>query len=101
MITNSHQYGRPLFSAWYAKHTWISSTTAPRIGIGPSCFLSLGGNIDRSLPGYAGRISRLAPCFCGGRVERHCGPDQRFEGTLVDLLALADVDRAPHLALEA
>src|SRR5687767_10613427 len=33
MMTNSHQYARPVFSAWYAKHNWISSVMAPRIGI--------------------------------------------------------------------
>lgn len=36
MITNSHQYGRPVFRAWYAKHSWMTNTSAARIGMLPS-----------------------------------------------------------------
>src|SRR5438477_248415 len=36
-----------------------------------------------------------------GRVQRHGRLDERLEGLLIDLLALADVDRAPHVAFEA
>src|SRR5436190_5635576 len=45
------------------------------------------------------RPSRL--CFPTGAVERDGGADERLERVRVDLLALADVDRAPRVPLEA
>src|SRR5215813_11769227 len=42
-----------------------------------------------------------ALCLSGGRVGRDRRPDQRLEGAFVDLLALVDVDRPPHVPFEA
>src|SRR5262245_51157540 len=39
--------------------------------------------------------------FSGGRVGRDRRPDQRLEGALVDLFALVDVNRPPHVPVEA
>src|SRR5258706_9436099 len=33
MMMKIHQYGRPVFSAWNAKQSWMNSSTAPRIGM--------------------------------------------------------------------
>jgi hypothetical protein len=34
-------------------------------------------------------------------IERHCSADEILQGRLIDLFAFADVDRAPHIAVEA
>src|SRR5262245_57194073 len=39
MMMKIHQYGRPVFSAWYAKQNWIRTTIPPISGIRPPAFL--------------------------------------------------------------
>src|SRR5262245_13950992 len=41
------------------------------------------------------------PCLAGGCIEGDRRADQRLEGTRIDLLSLVDIDRAPHVPVEA
>jgi hypothetical protein len=57
----------------------------------------LPGSLVARLPGF-----RLALAFAlAFEIERHCGADEILQGRLIDFVALANVDGAPDIPVEA